>query len=76
MNAGFRMAAGVTTDNHGVQIRSSRMVVRDARSMQRIILKQGYLKKISNGFTLGSFFRVSFDFTLTLDRAELSSHDV
>lgn len=56
------MAAGLTAEERSVRMRSSRMVVRDARSMQRIILKQGYLKKLSDGFTLVSLFRVSFGF--------------
>jgi len=38
--------------------RQNRALVRDARSMRRVIIKQGYLKKIPNSSKLGSFFKV------------------
>ena len=33
--------------------------VRDARSMHRVIIKQGYLKKMPSSSKLGSFFKVT-----------------
>jgi len=38
--------------------RQNRAAVRDVRSMRRIIIKQGYLKKMPNSARLGSSFRV------------------
>jgi len=38
--------------------RQSRLANRDARSMRRIIIKQGYLKKMPNSARLGSSFKV------------------
>ena len=34
------------------------MTARDARSMHRVIVKQGYLRKLPNGKRLGSLFKV------------------
>jgi len=38
--------------------RQNRAAYRDARSMRRIIIKQGYLKKLPNSTKLGSLFKV------------------
>jgi len=38
--------------------RNNLPLVRDARSMRRVIIKQGYLKKMPNSAKLGSSFRV------------------
>jgi len=38
--------------------RQNRFATRDARSMRRVIIKQGYLKKMPNSAKLGSSFRV------------------
>jgi len=35
------------------------MAARDARSMQRVIVKQGYLKKLPSGIAMASLFKVS-----------------
>lgn len=42
-----------------VRFRDPRTNARDARSMQRIIVKQGYLRKLPSGNKLGSLFKVS-----------------
>jgi len=45
---------------HSIRLRSrqNRAAYRDARSMRRIIVKQGYLKKLPNSTKLGSSFKV------------------
>ena len=39
--------------------RLNRAIVRDSRSMRRVIIKQGYLKKMPSSSRLGSFFKVT-----------------
>lgn len=44
--------------------RQNRLANRDARSMRRIIIKQGYLKKMPNSAKLGSSFKVIMAFLI------------